>query len=276
MTDTFRVGEKMRKVRNLSLCLFLSSASLNAAASCYTELKKTLPDSGVIVFGEYHGTVEAPRFFLDCIREFGAKKEKISVFLELPVTENPSLSSYGAGRIGERTLVQSSQWKIEDGRTSVAMLELLRALRTDLAAGRVVNVTGIDQANGGDYAVRDRDMADNFMKAYRGQGYSMVLVGNLHAKLTQGVPWNPNLKPFAMYVREKIGRMVSLDLRYGAGTAWSCTPKCGPASIGEHLAGVTLPAVPSVALKRTDAAYDGTWYVGPLNASPPAWLRFQK
>ena len=263
-------------MRNLSLCLLLLSASLNASASCYTELKKTLPGSGVIVFGEYHGTVEAPQFFLDCIREFVAKKEKVSVFLELPVTENQLLSNYGAGRIDERTLVQSSHWKIEDGRSSVAMLELLRALRTDLAAGRVASVAGIDQAKGGDYAVRDRDMADNFMTAYRGQAYSMVLVGNLHARLTKGVPWDPKLKPFAMYVREKVGQMVSLDLRYGAGSAWSCTPKCGPDSMGEHLVGVTLPAVPSVEIQHTDAAYDGTWYVGQLNASPPAWLRYQK
>lgn len=263
-------------MRKFLLCLLLLSASLNAFASCYVQLKQTLPDGGVIVFGEYHGTVEAPRFFLDCIREFAAKKEKISVFVELPVTENSLLSNYGAGKIDERALVQSSQWKIEDGRTSVAMLALLRGLRTDLAGGRVTSVAGIDQAKGGDYTVRDRDMADNFTTAYRGRGYSMVLVGNLHARLTKGVSWDPNLKPFGMYVRERVGQMVSLDLRYGAGTAWSCTPKCGPDSMGEHLVGVTLPAVPSVEIQHTDEAFDGIWYVGQLNASPPAWLRYQK
>lgn len=263
-------------MRNFPLACLLLFASFNATASCYAELKQKLPDGGVIVFGEYHGTVEAPRFFLDCVREFAAKKEKVSVFLEFPVSENASLSGFAAGKIDEHKLVQGAQWKIEDGRTSVAMLELLRALRSDLAARHVSNVVGFDQDPGSDYAVRDRVMAENFLTAYPATGYSMVLVGNLHARLTQGVPWDPNLKPFAMYVREKVRAMVSLDLRYGAGTAWTCTPKCGQDRMGAHLDGVTLPALPSVALRHSGAAFDGTWYVGQLSASPPARPRYQK
>jgi hypothetical protein len=80
--------------------------------------------------------------------------------------------------------VQGAQWQVEDGRSSVAMLELLRELRADVAARRVATVAGFDQAEGGHHKVRDRVMADQFLAAYPGKGYSLVLAGNVHARLT--------------------------------------------------------------------------------------------
>lgn len=262
-------------MRTFPLGCLLLLASFNASAGCYDDLKKKLPDGGVIVFGEYHGTLEAPRFFLECVREFAAQKEEVSVFLEFRVTENPLIARYLGGTIDERALVQGAQWKVEDGRSSMAMLDLLRELRTDVAARRVTTVSGLDHAEGGDYAVRDRVMAENFLAAYPAKGYSLVLVGNVHARLTEGVPWDPKLKPFAMVVRQKVAKIVSLDMRYQAGTAWSCAPKCEADSINAQLGGVTLPATRAVAFHQS-GAYDGTWYVGKLNASPPARPRYLK
>lgn len=241
-----------------------------ASAGCYQDLKRALPDGGVVLFGEYHGTEQAPRFFGECVREFAARGERPAVFLEMMASENARLDGYLDGRIDEKTLLQGPQWRIEDGRSSQAMLALLRLLRDESRAGRLRKVSAFDQAEGGAPATREGAMAANFLAAWPGTGYSLVLTGNMHARLQPGVPWDAAFTPFAMRVRAKADRLVSLDLRYLAGSAWSCSPQCGADTMPDNTAGVERPDTPAVKLGVDDPAYSGTFFVGKVSASLPA------
>jgi len=257
-------------MRRSLLATLLLLTCAGASAGCYQELTRALPDGGVILFGEYHGTAEAPRFFGDCVREFSARGQRPAVFLEMMASESVRLDDYLAGRLDEKALLQGAQWRIEDGRSSQAMLDLLRLLREETAAKRVPKVIAFDQADGGPPATRESAMAANFLAAWPGTGYTLVLTGNMHARLQPGAPWDAAFTPFAMRIRAKADKLVSLDVRYLAGSAWSCTPQCGPDSMSDHVGGVNRSDTPAVKLGVDDPAYSGTFFVGKVNASAPA------
>ena len=65
--------------------------------------------------------------------------------------------------------------------------------------------------------------------------------------------------------------VVSLVARDRGGTAWACTPQCGPKQWGE---GFYRDASRDgrIELKRIDG-YDGEIFLGPITASPPATMR---
>jgi hypothetical protein len=150
------------------------------------------------------------------------------------------------------------------------MLALLRTLRGESAAGRLRQVSLFDQAEGLPAATRESAMAANFLAAWPGKGYSLVLTGNMHARLQLGMPWDASFKPFALRIREKADKLLSLDLRYLAGSAWSCTPACGVDTMAASMGGVAGRDAPALQLGTDDPAYSGTFFVGKVNASPPA------
>lgn len=252
------------------IAALLLCASAGASAGCYQELKRALPDGGVVLFGEYHGTVQAPRFFGACVREFAARGERPAVFLEMMASESARLDGFLAGRIDEKTLLQGAQWKIEDGRSSQAMLSLLRMLRRETTAGRVRQVSAFDQAEGSAGDDREAAMASNFLAAWPGTGYTLVLTGNMHARLQPGAPWDAAFVPFAMRVRAKADKLLTLDVRYLAGSAWSCSPACGAGSLAASMEGVARSRTPAIALGTGGPAYNGTFFVGKPAVSPPA------
>ncbi|UUZ55420.1 ChaN family lipoprotein [Massilia sp. H-1] len=141
----------------LLAALLQGCCSATASAACYEELKRALPDGGVVLFGEYHGTAEAPRLFGDCVREFAAHGERPAVFLEMMASESARLDGFLAARTDEAQLLAGAQWGVEDGRSSQAMLDLLRLLRQETGAGRVRKVTAFDQADGAPAQARKHD-----------------------------------------------------------------------------------------------------------------------
>lgn len=243
-------------------------SSLPASAACYTELKKSLPDGGIVVFGEVHGTAEMPRFFGSCVQEFLDKRENVAVYLELPATDDTLLARYVRGEMSEESLLRSPHWQTRDGRASVAMLELLRRLKGSAGALHGGAPRGFDGANTFGPA-REGAMADNLLATYPAKGYSLVLVGNLHARLSPGVPWDAKFESFALRAKRTEPRLVSLDARYLDGTAWICSPQCGSTHLRASVAGVKSAATPGVNIDRSAANYDGYFNVGNIQSSPP-------
>lgn len=114
----------------------------------------------------------------------------------------------------------------------------------------------------------------------------LVLVGNFHARKgavnQQGVQFDPMAKRLAQY-----GRIVSLDMRYAAGSSWNCVLKSGVrAEPGKPLATDSMdcgnhPTNGSPDLRRapfielapsnqgSSGEYDGFFWVGPISGSPP-------
>jgi hypothetical protein len=225
--------------RHCAILLTSLLFAIDAGASCYTELKQKFPVPGTVVFGEIHGTNEIPEFFLDCVKEFVSHKEPLGVYLEIPASDGKLVQGYIDNKIDAAKLLGLAHWRKQDGRASMAMFEL----------------------------VNDLEMTKNFMNNYSPDKYNMVLTGNLHARASSGSPWDPSFKPFAHYLRSRISKLVSLDVKYGTGSAWICAPGCGANPLPDSR--TRFAPTPAIQFDATSAAFDGYYAIEKLSASPP-------
>jgi hypothetical protein len=233
-----------------------------------SELKRWLQE-GLLVLGEYHGTVESPRAVVQAVCAASAGGRPAWLALELPRDEQQRLESFLATG-DEAALLEGPFWRrdYQDGRSSQAMLGLLREVRRLRAAGREVRLLAVDvplQEDGGDKA-RDEHMAERIAEVRtRAPEEPMVfLAGNLHATRRLIIP------------RSAVWRLVkrgvplkTLTLEARDGTAWLCGATCGVNSMrGTDLGPAPLLLETELATK---GGYDGVWYLVTLTASPPAW-----
>lgn len=231
-----------------------------AQASCHAALKQRLPQSGTVIFGEMHGTNEIPAFFSACVHEFVERGEKVRVFLEFDAADTEHTSKYLRGEIDEAALLSSPRWRVHDGRTSLAMLELHRALKG-------VQVVGFVQAVG--VADGNAAMGKIFLQHRLEDGYNLVLVGGTHAQLAAGKGDIFASVPFGQYVQARSKNVLSLNARYTGGEAWACDPYCGANPLdGNEPAGAT-PAR-RIGFGSKDRRFNGYFSVGKTTASPPA------
>lgn len=231
-----------------------------AQASCHAALKQRLPQSGTVIFGEMHGTKEIPGFFSSCVREFIDHGEQVRVFLEFDASDTEHTAQYLRGEIDEAALLSSPRWRVHDGRTSLAMLELHRALKGLDVYGFAVGF-GVPDTNAA--------MGENFMRQRLANGYNLVLVGNAHARLAAMKGMTYPSVPFGQYVQARSKNVISLDVRYTGGEAWVCMDYCEATPMPRNEpAGGKLAKPISFASK--DRGFTGYFSVGAISASPPA------
>lgn len=277
------------KVKLLVLLLMLST-SLNAGAPSHPALScpevpglaPLLKPGHVVLLGEMHGTNESPQFLSDALCVALQNGHSVTVGLELPLSEteraNAFLESSGDAE-AELRLLKGSFWlrDFQDGRTSHAMLALLRDLRQYKAAGWPLRVILIDDPAA---PKRDRVMRAQIQTALAASpdDVLLVLTGNLHNRLTQGTRWDATYEPMGFLLRQSFGekRLFALNVAHEGGQAWVCfgsSPSdCGIKQIGGKARegqGVTLFATPD------GQAYHGHYHVGRLTASPPAVGSFE-
>jgi hypothetical protein len=224
---------------------------------------------GLLVLGEQHGTVESPRAAVQvvCVASAGGRPAWLA--LELPRDEQQRVESFLATG-EEAALLEGPFWRrgYQDGRSSQAMLGLLREVRRLRAAGRDVRPLTVDvplQEDGGG-PERDEHMAERIaeVRTQAGAAPMVFLVGNIHATRRLIIPRS------AVWRLVKRGvplRTLALEARDG--TAWQCGATCGVNTMrGPDLG-------PDPRLLETESAtkggYDGVWYLVTLTASPPAW-----
>jgi hypothetical protein len=224
---------------------------------------------GLLVLGELHGTGESPRAALQAVCAASAGGRPAWLALEFPRDEQQRVESFLATG-DEAALLEGAFWRrdYQDGRTSQAMLGLLREVRRLRAAGREVRPLAVDAPVQEDGAGKERDehMAERIAEVRtRAPAEPMVfLVGNLHASRRLFIP------------RSAVWRMVkrgvplkTLTLEARDGTAWQCGATCGV----NPMRGPDLGPEPRIleTERATKAGYDGVWYLVSLTASPPAW-----
>jgi hypothetical protein len=163
-------------------------------------------DKKVIVIGEMHGTSEVPQFVSQLIGLMSAKFDRVTVALEIERNYQQQVDEFLDNGDFDK-LLALDYFKVKDGRTSEAMTDLIKELRTF----KNVQVVCFDIESGDQRANRDSLMAVNLSSAYTGDRM-IVLTGNLHATLKEGY-WQPGFKSAAYYfnTRNKLGdKMVSL------------------------------------------------------------------
>lgn len=240
--------------------------------------KLTLPpgviEPGMVLIGDLHGTREIPAFVGDLVATV-VRQRPVVLGLEIPLDETPSFDGFLAsdgGPAARDRLLADPWWQapFQDGRRSVAMAELVEALRARKAAGANLTVDRIDGCSAAGAENRDRGMADRVIELRKAHPDAVIIVyaGNLHT-MRKGVAGRPDYPWMAKQLAAAGVAFVSLNPHYEDGSAWVChgsTPAdCGPslASGKPGPRGITLEASP-------DGNYDGWVGLGPVTASPPA------
>jgi len=228
------------------------------------------------MFGEIHGTREAPELFGDVVCNAATGPHRIVVGLELPSSETTAINTFLAGN---EALPASEFWTrpFQSGRTSEAMLALLSELRRIVKSNSRVEVFLFDIPDGANPQDRDASMADTILKKRASDRDAIVLLygGNLHARKTKGMPWDPALEPMAYHLVANGLKITSLNMRNPKGTAWICksneASSCGASNIGgEEPASGASPRGIRLSGGTSADAYDGVYIISGATASPPA------
>jgi hypothetical protein len=241
-------------------------------------LDALLRQGTVLLLGEMHGTVESPTFVERVICEALAGGLEVVVGLEVPYQEQSAFDAYLASRGGadaEQALLATEFWRrdYQDGRSSAAMLDLLRSLRRYLDDDAALRLVLFDEQT----AQRDAAMAARLAAAAERapQAFVVALTGNLHARIARGSPWDDSFEPMGLFLKQRLAdrQVRSLDVGHAGGHAWICTTAeaagCGEQTLrGDESrpAGVYLDSGAS-------PHYSGRYSVGELHASPPAFPR---
>ena len=240
------------------------------------ELPRSLGAGSTVLVGDLHGTKEIPAFVGQLVSALTAHGPVV-LGLEISPAQLPGLDAFLAsdgGAAAKAAALRDPWWRSEyqDGRRSVAMFELLEAMRRARAGGRRIEVACFDIDHGGEVDAERREevMAAN-VRALRGRDRAAAVViyaGNLHTRRA-GVSFKPDFVWMAMRLAKAGVDFVSLNVRYSGGTAWTCT-SANAADCGAHpLEGI--PHERGVHLEpSSDGGYDGWFGLGEINASPPA------
>ena len=191
----------------------------------------------LLIVGELHGSRETAELVIALLTDI-ARSRPVRLGLEIPVSEQASLQTYlhSSGNAKDRaSLLQAPFWKLRDGRSSNAMLELIEDARVLRSAGHDVDVFLMepvygDQAavarQGGFLHVKEAGMAEAIRQALHGDGsgpFVIALMGNFHARYAgKGVLAEPSTGPS---VTEQLASMKPyVVLPFARQTAaWNCT-----------------------------------------------------
>src|SRR5882762_6288734 len=92
------------------------------------DFKNFIAEKQIIVVGELHGTTEVPLFVLQLLRQLQENQKKLTVGLEIPINHQRDIDNYLKTGDFDK-LLTLDYFKYPDGRTSVAIGQLIKCLR---------------------------------------------------------------------------------------------------------------------------------------------------
>ncbi|MBL0969312.1 MAG: hypothetical protein IBJ02_09375 [Brevundimonas sp.] len=227
-----------------------------------------------IVIGESHGTTEAPAAFAQMVCA-ASEQGPVTVALELPTVMQPQLDAFLAApdQTSALATLEGTHFlnpRMNDGRSSVAMLAMLNAVRELRIAGRDVAFHAFQPSRsrpqGFSQAWYELDMGHALADAIHERPNAKVLaiVGNLHARKTAFSRWPEVGVPAAGHLPS--ADVLTLRVSQQGGEEWNCQSECGvnvSRGVEDHgRLGVILEP-------DEDGAYDGRLALGLSTASPP-------
>lgn len=228
-----------------------------------------------IILGEDHGTVEIPAAFAGIVCA-AAEQGPVIVALEMADVMQPQLDAFlGApdDASAAATLHDTPFWnlRIQDGRSSAAMLHMMQSVRRLRADGRDVSFRAFRSSDrrveGFDQNYDELEMAIRLARAAKARPDArvLVLVGDFHAMKAR-IPGDDLLGAAALLPEADV---VSLEVAQQGGQSWSCmSDGCGPRDIAPVY---ERPDERGVILQPSEQRlYDGVLALGPLTPSPPA------
>lgn len=254
-----------------------------------------------VVFGELHGTQESPQFVGALVCALASKGERVLLAVEHSAIVNAAFQAAWNGPADrfEAALADTGWAGRRDGVASEAMFAMLVKAHELKERGLSISIVAFNGARDAEQARRFADLpgqgpheaaqADNIAVAASSGDYDrvLVLVGSLHARTDEVERGGVRFEPMARRLARS-GTTVSLEMRYGAGTAWNCFLKQGVTVVpgqplspdaldcANHSGGgnAALEAAPFIGFSPppglvTEGEYDGFFWVGPISGSAP-------
>jgi len=256
----------MNKTIHAILCVLLvagqTMASLAQASTAKALVEEIATKAQVVVFGEVHGTQEAPNTLQLVVRSYVQLGYKVNLAIEVP---NQGVASAVSYPLREPT---SKFWTHgKDGRSSTSMLQLIRSIGTP--DSRVANVIGfadvvqsVDQIHLFDElaARRIADLCRPGDKKCR----TVVLVGNAHSSLNGSSSIPSKL--------EKLGNQTYVvNFVHDGGAAWVCiSGRCGATPIANPPRDGACKTERIIYQDRRVAGVDAEFCLPTVTPSPPA------
>lgn len=255
-----------------------------------------------VVFGETHGTQEAPALVGNVACALASGGERVLLAIELSATNNAALQAAWRLPVDHfQPALRNAGWAgRKDGVASRAMFDMLVRLHAVKEAGLPIEVAAFNGAR--DEAQRARfvalagqgaheaSQAENISDAASAGHYDrvLVLVGSFHARIKSlGEGWGL-FEPMAMRLAQ-IGPVLSLRMRDAGGSMWNCIAKpgtnvapsqpitadaidCGVHSVRGSADLARAPFLqlgPFPGEEQRWQDYDGFVWLGPITGSPP-------
>lgn len=211
----------------LSLAGCAHSASHDGQMAC--QPLPGIPDASLLLFGEMHGSAEAPALVADVACAL-SESRRVAVGLEYPSKDQPLLDAYLASdgaAAGQSKLLDTRFWeKGKDGRSSIAMLQLIERIRQLRNQRHRIELFAFDDQPGTELE-RNVAIADGIRRFHDAHpGTTIVaLMGNVHAMQEPIGSDGEQMLPSGLLLSNL--DPVSILVQYPKGTIWACMPDCG-------------------------------------------------
>lgn len=260
-------------------------------------------DPDFVVFGEIHGTAESPAFVERLICAEAMQGRRVLLAVEHSAWQNSAWQKAWALPQGAfREALPDLGWRgREDGVASAAMLALVAGAHALKDKGAAIDIVAFNGTRDDAQRARFADLpaqgpheaaqAENIAEAAARTDYDrvIVLIGNLHAEIAPLSIGGPAFDPMAVRLRA-YGTVLSLGMQHAGGESWSCVllPEtklapgqdvtddmitCSASRAGAEGSSDRAPhiTVENLADPQLARRFDGTFWVGPITASPPAF-----
>jgi hypothetical protein len=195
--------------------------------------------SRIVIIGELHGTNEIPAFTADLACALLKNGKKLILGLEVPTDRQEAISTYMASQgtdADKAKLIDSDFGKLEDGRSSHAIFNLVDSMRKIQKAGGQVVVMAYDISVGNlpqplypneKLWSGERNMAMARNIESRARVYKdhtiLILTGFTHAYRSKGAPWDAEYEPMAYLLTQRMFTPHIISMSSTGGEAWGCT-----------------------------------------------------
>jgi hypothetical protein len=239
-------------------------------ADALADLEPLLHPRHVILIGEPHGTSEFPALVAAMVDRLVAVGTSAIVGLELPMTEELERGAVGP--------FWSRNAEFQDGRSSVAMADLVNGLAERQRGGDAVEMVAMDGpwvAPGSEVPLehldlldqpRDELMATNLLSVMdrTPRACTIVLAGSMHTS-THGTAW----RTLGSILLPWFPMLISLMGQLTGGTRW-LLPGTGESGHAAEVPHLDLPVGALWADEPGADGHHGYVNLGAVTASPPA------
>ena len=228
-----------------------------------------LPEGKLLLFGEMHGSVEAPKLISDLACDL-SRSHEVAVGLEAPSQDQVLIDRYlkSSGEKGDiEKLTSGYFWqKGKDGRSSAAIFQLIEFIRELRQEGHSISLFAFDDQPGTELE-RNIAIANGIRRFHASHPDVQIiaLMGNVHAMQAHMSTSEGPLVPTGSLLSDL--KPVSILITYPTGTIWACMPDCG---VHELAPRKPIPGPSGFRQGAPFSGYSHSFLLSSITASPPA------